>query len=351
MLLDKILTTSFDVRDPDNFSANPGRAITTHLERTLVGRCYKGAFIVRIAEIIRHSKCRIKDTDLSAEGTVDVEFRAVVSLLVRWDILVGVKIESRAQMIVGKSETEGAVVVATLLPSPEVETVREGQTISIRIVQTRYAPLQEEATAIGVLLTCDKISPSFRITGKLTAGDVRDLAPLAARVRTLLESRSALMRKRRDDFLFFEELLYAYNFRAEGTQTVESRDAQPWEGPAGVGLPPGAAAENLLDVVGSPAPVDVKGVWCRDLGLYRSSPLAARAPETAAAWDPPQDAKPRMAFAVMLKTVHDFLKAVGEMVEVFDTRQAMDNHKNIWLVMRRAQQNPPAAEAQGVKES
>jgi hypothetical protein len=40
----------------------------------------------------------------------------------------------------------------------------------------------------------------------------------------------------------------------------------------------------------------------------------------------------------MLKTVHDFLKAVNEMVAVYDTPERIESHRNIWLVMRGAQQ-------------
>jgi hypothetical protein len=43
----------------------------------------------------------------------------------------------------------------------------------------------------------------------------------------------------------------------------------------------------------------------------------------------------------MLKTVHDFLKAANEMVAIYDSLEAIQNHKNIWLVMRGAQLPPP----------
>jgi hypothetical protein len=350
MLIEKLYAETLDVQDPENYSADPERYLTTYLRRRFEGHCRKGAYIVRIIEIVRRSACRMKETDLSAEGYVDVEFRAEVSLLAQWDILTGVVVASRAQLIVGKSEVEG-VTVATLLPTPEAETVREGQTISIRVLKAQYNADQAQATAVGPLLTCDKAAPTYKVAGSLTPEDARALAPLAARVKALLEARAVLVEgadgaaSRRDDLAFFEGLLYSYPRAGDGApQRVESKGAEAWEGPAGYPLPAGTEAVNILDLVDEALEggANVTGLWSRDLVLHRSSPLVAKATGAAPArWGPPAGATPRTAFASMLKTVHDFLKAANEMVAVYDSLEAIQNHKNIWLVMRGAQLPPP----------
>jgi hypothetical protein len=88
--------------------------------------------------------------------------------------------------------------------------------------------------------------------------------------------------------------------------------------------------------------VPVAGVWSRSLALYRSSPLvgvARGAPP--AAWTT-VDGTPRAVFAEFLKNILDFLVATRELIEVYNTRELLDNkHHNLWGVMRAAQR--PAA--------
>ncbi len=349
MILEKTYTATVDVRDPDNFCADPQQVMMNHLRQMYEGRCCRGAHILEVLEILRRSRCVIKDTlthEPGGEGYVDVEFRARVSVLAQWDILTGVEIMAQAPMLVGHSKAEGAATVASFLPSAEARAVGVGQLVAMRVVQTQYNPFQEEASAVGVLLTCDKTSPAFRLAGRLTPSDAAALAPLANRVKHHLEARSALYAERPDDSLFFEELLYSYAApNGLGTRTVETAAAQQWSGPDGLPLPQGAEAANLLDLVAQAAAggVDVDGVWARDLSIPRSAPLTAKGGTESfpANWPEPTASAPRAAFASMLKTVHEFLKAVGEMVELFSTPEALQAHKNVWLVMRQAQLPPP----------
>ncbi|GFR88929.1 BA71V-D339L (G9L) [Elysia marginata] len=345
MITEKFYAETVDIADPENYAASPERYLMTWLRRRFEGRCRKGAYILRIVEISRRSLCRIKETDLSGEGYVDVEFLATVSLLAQWDILTGVVVANRAQLIVGKSEVEG-VTIATVLESPEAETVREGQIISIRVAKAQYTADQAQATAVGPLLTCDKSAPVYRVDGELTLENARTLAPLVARVKTLLTARAALAKTRRESFAFFEGLLYSYPAPSEAkeAQTITTMAAEAWEGPPGHPLPAGIVAANLLEVVDTAAAggVNVAGLWSRDLSIYRSSPLAAKVSgEVPGWWSSPVDATPITAFASMLKSVYEFLKAVNEMVGIYAPPGVLESHKNIWVVMRNAQLPAP----------
>lgn len=345
MLLEKLYAETLDIPDPDNYCADPDRHVMTFLRRRFEGRCRKGAFVVRVLGVARRSRCRMRDTDLSAEGYVDVEFWALVSVLAQWDILTGVEVAARAQLIVGRSEAEGATTIATLLPTPEAETVREKQTVAIRVLRIQYNADQPQATAVGPLLTCDRAAPVYLLEAPLTAADAAALAPLARRVRDLLAERRALAAARPRDVAFFDALLYTYA-RAPNVSSASKTPGGEWEGPAAHPLPPGAEAASLLAVVegAARADADVAGLWSRDLAIHRSAPLAARAAPGAAPprWGPPTAATPRTAFALMLKTVHEFLKTTNELVAQFDSLEKLESHKNIWLVMRGAQLPAPA---------
>lgn len=339
MLIEKIYSATLDIRDPENYCARPEAYVLTYLRRRFVGRNRGGAQILKILAVLRRSDCRIKDTDLSAEGYVDVEFRALVSVLGQGDIVTGVKIKIRGQITVGQSEVEGVVVAAL---DPGSETVRVDQMIPIRVNLVLYSPDQPQASVAGPLLTCDRETPAYLLDRCLQAEDARDLGALAAQIRQLLEARAALAQTRRADLAFFERLLYSYAQPPDGTQVVETPESVAWEGPAGVTFPVGAAAVNLLAVLAeaeSKGSADVRGVWCRDLAIYRSAPLAARAPPDTVppSWKTPVAATPRTAFASMMQTVFSFLKAVNEMVVTYNTPDMMESHKNIWQTMRGAQ--------------
>ena len=352
MRLEKRYTATLDVRDPDDYCANPRRAVINYLRQVYAGRCYRGAFILEILDVVRLSPCRLKDTTLNAEDYVDVDFRARVSVRDQWDILSGVRIGRLTPLILGRSSAEGALTVVSLLATPETRLLTLDLTIAVRLVQMQYTPSQEEVVAVGTLLTCDKEAPAFILEGALTRSDADALAPLLQRLRALLRLRTELVRRRRDDVLFFEQLLYAYALPASESEEevlTAAPDVPPWVGPAGLSLPPGAAAVNLLDAAeaahrapegGGP---DVSGVWCRDLALYRSSPLASRARgPSPPSWPAPAASPPRAAFAKMLRACCEFLQVVSDYVEQF-TPQTLESHQTIWRVMRGAQEPPPAA--------
>lgn len=346
MLIEKIFVDTLDIQDPENYSADPERYIYTYIRQRFEGVCKNGAYIIKIIDVLRRSKCRMKETDLSAEGYVDVEFKAEVSIFAQWDIITGVLIAKRSQIIVGKSDIEGSMMVS-LYPSPEAETVRENQTISIRVLKTQYNPDQSQATAIGPLLTCDKAAPVYNIKGYLTIDDAKALLPMVQRIKSLLTERLEIQKHRESDIIFFEYLLYSYtlNKELEKSRTkIESKYADEWNGPKSYSLPDTLELLNIIDIIESVEDkIDVTGVWSRDLTIYRSSPLVVKSQRDSIpeSWNQYDDATPRTAFALMLKTMYNFLKAINEMVYIYDSVEKIEEHKNIWIVMRKTQLPPP----------
>ena len=78
--------------------------------------------------------------------------------------------------------------------------------------------------------------------------------------------------------------------------------------------------------------VPVTGAWSRPLNMYRSAPLALFAPDRGAAIE----STPRAVFALMLKNMYDFLRAVREMVALYDP-ELTEANQPLWAVMRAAQ--------------
>lgn len=351
----KVYTTTINVRDPSAYCANPDQFVLAHLRGTFAGRCFQGAFILRIEEVIQRSRCTIKGSDLSGEGYVHVEFVAEVSVLGRWDVLGGVKIrELGPPNILGGSMAEGKTTVI-FGPSPEARVFRDGFEVVVRIAATSYESFQESANVVGSLLLCEQKAPAYLLDGPpLTKEAAERLGALTARIRELLARRRELVAARRADVFMFETLLYTFVVPvAEAASAdllagtaIPSVGAPDWEGPAG--LPPVAESVNLLDhvrrVAAGKEPSGKGGglVWCRDTRLYRSSPLAARAEPGAApaAWDAPVAFGAEAAFQAMLMSMYNFLTAVEAMAHMYNTREKFEDHKALWAVMRRAQLRP-----------
>lgn len=365
MILEKVIDTTVNVRNPINFCADMDRHLMSELRNTFVGRCYKGAYVVGIKQILRFSKCHLSSTNTSGEGRVDVQFLAEVVVFSRWDILVGVAIASHQQMVVGtyeaaplpepgvlalRSARPGRAVVS-LLATKAVETIAVGQKIAVRVVMAQHQPMQPQASVVGTLLVCDQAAPVYRLRGSLDSAAAVELAPVLEAIDAELEAREALVEERKADLWFFELLLYSYRSAAGSAampdQSIptgaegDEGSTPAWEGPAGLAaVDEGAELKNVLDiarraVAGESVPV--AGYWSRPLSLYRSSPLAASADAPPATWLASTDGAPRAVFAEFLKNILDFLAATREMVELYNTRELIDSHRNLWAVMRSAQ--------------
>jgi DNA-directed RNA polymerase subunit E'/Rpb7 len=380
MQFEKVIDGTVDVANPINFCADKERHLMAELRNKYVGRCFKGAYILGIKAVLDSSACHIVRTNGSGEGYVDVRFLADVAVFSRWDVLTGVEIVSHQQMIVGVYEggaaaradedpdaararpgPKAARAVVTVLASKAVEALAVGQKIAVRVVLAKHAPMQPQASLVGALLVCDQTAPAYRLRGALDQSARAELAPMLAVVELELEARAALIETRKADLWFFELLLYAFR-EPPGAKAPEAKaeseapaweDGPVWRGPRALqALEAGAEATSVLDVVRRAVggeSVPVAGVWSRSLALYRSSPLVAvvrgESREDPGAAAPATwtvvDGTPRAVFAEFLKNILDFLVATRELVEVYNSRELIDKHLNLWSVMRAAQR--PAA--------
>jgi hypothetical protein len=361
MYLEKLFDATIDVRNPINFCADKERHLLAELRSTFQGHCYKGSYIIQIKEIRHMSACRIVSTNASGEGCVDVQFLAEVAVFSKWDILVGVRIVNHQQMVTGLYEApaagdgapeasgKGARAAVTLVATRAVETLGVGQLVPVRVIAAQHQPLQPQAAIVGTLLTCDNRAPVYRLRGKLDQAARIELMPMLAAIDAELRARETFIATRKPDLWFFEQLLYGYRTAAASgrrdiaDQTIPtgSADDPQWTGPGGLLMvEDGAEPQNVLEIVrraveGESAPLS--GCWSRSLALYRSSPLAARAEEPPTGWQPAIDGAPRAVFAEFLKNILDFLTAVREMAELYNTRELIDQHRNVWIALRAEQ--------------
>jgi hypothetical protein len=332
MLIERVFAVGVNISDPINYAANPKKELEAHLTQKYVGTCYQGVWISRLVAIERYSSCEIMTTNLTAEGTVNVTFKVEVSSMGRGDIVTGVHLMRRPDAVIGLSKTEGNAAVV-LNRSAVLDVVRSEDVVAVRIDNITYPPQKEGYEVLGSVLVCDATAPTF-VVGAGTVGpdDYQLLAPLVRWIRGLLEERAGIPAESVD---FFEGLLYSYKKTGGGRESL----SKGWEGPKLLAPPAGFTRMDLLDIVGKceKGPVDMKGMWRRDLGTPRSAPIGSRA---AAPAELPEGAVPATAFQVlypMLRSVYVFLKAVNEMAREFSDPAKREAQGHIWKAMRSAQ--------------
>jgi hypothetical protein len=355
MKLERVYTVTIDAPSAINFAADKLRQVEAELHRKYVGRCFMGACILRILRCLDVGACHVVSTNNSGDIYINVRFVAEVVVVSRWDILTGVRIVANAQLLVGEGvlrDAAGAVTASVAVSfaasgaaQKALESFAIGQHVPVRVLLVEHPPMQDRVSVFGTLLVCDRVAPAFRLRGSLGRDAGAELGPMLAAVEAELAARAALAAsERRGELWFFEKLLYAYkDARPDaGGPPAPDAAADSWEGPPMLpALEAGAETASVVDivrrVVGGES-VTVTGVWCRSLAFHRSSPLVAR----ARGGDPPAsweiiDSTPRVAFALFLKNILDFLAATRELVAVYNTRELVDSHINLWNVMRAAQ--------------
>lgn len=376
MLQTKLIDGTINITNPINFCADKDRHLLAIVKNTYSGRCYKGAFIESIKEVLSDSgSCHIVRTNGSGHGYIDVRFIADVHVFNRWDILTGVKVISNQQMIVGEFISQDAIqdasqdasqdaiqdasqdagqdagqdankskAVVSIIASKASEGLAVGQKIAVRIVLSLHSPMQPLASVVGTLLVCDQKAPVYKLRGMLDQTSLAELTPMMSAILSELKLRDEIIKTRKADLWFFEILLYAYTGPAElKDQKINAWDKGPsWQGPGYLhasGSDTAITMMSILDIVrrvSEGTNVSVTGFWSRSLSIYRSSPLVAMASSDVHE-QKAEDGIPRAVFAEFLKNILDFLVATRELISVYNTKALIDSHFNIWTIMRAAQ--------------
>jgi hypothetical protein len=336
MLYTKIFDTTLNVRNPIEFCADIDAGIINELKKKYEGKCYKGAFIISVEKILNRSGCIITSTNTTGAGEISVQFAARVSHIANQDILVGIKILNNSGFVVGLCQNEKAQIVVSFLNTKGIETLAIDQYALARVVIAHHVPMEPRITAIGNFLTCDTEAPVYHVE-KYQDGAMQELNIILGQIDVELELRNQLMDLHKESILFFESLLYSFNRpKMEQVTIPTGKNSPTW---VGLGITPKETEHrNFVEFVRTlTSGTEVQGFWSRSLEIYRSSPLVAWAASPPSHWNPATESDMRVTFVILLKNILDNLIAIREMIETYNTRDLIDNHSNIWAVMRLAQ--------------
>ena len=345
-IFNKKIITTFNIKNPINFCTNKLEHIRNLIDNQYIGHCWAGAFILSIKELNEDdiSGCSICKTNTSGEGIINVKFTAEVIMFKHMDILIGVEIVHNQTMILGLYESLPKLIRAIVSIPPtskhlssiplikSIEALSIGQKIPIRIIDANHSPMAKEATIFGSLLVCDKVTSIYKLQGILNSSAKQDLLPLLTAIQEELLIRNSMD----DKFLYFEKNLYSYREKQGENLIIKTENYADWLGP------PAITEKNIINLlefinkaIDTKQGLSVTGYWSRSLTIYRSSPMIKFTEECSEVYI--EEGNITSVFIRFLKNMLDFLMAIRQMSDLYNTPEMIKSHKNIWESMQAVQ--------------
>jgi hypothetical protein len=357
--LKKYIVSIF-VSDPlnPNLSINTENYILNVLNEEYVGKCYNGAFILKIEDIIEISDCEIIMTNLLGTGNINVKFIAVVKQFYSGDFLFNVHIQKTQPSILGKytEETKDGEINAYIMipygiqfePSPlkqSVLSIREYQRIPMRIIDV-YHKCKNSIPAIGAtLLVCEKKYNKYIITSNISKKSIFSI--LLTKIKDEMDLRVNLSADVKKNISFFESLLYSYKMDKMEETIIESNHFPEWIGLQGIEHTADGDIINLLDFLTDKKFTDcnIIGIWSRPLYIYKSSPIAVFKKISMEEISELREGDPTLleegctevVFIRFLKDILSYLTIIRQMAEYYVDNATVMANKNIWDAMRDVQ--------------
>jgi len=269
------------------------------LKRDLVGRCFKGAMIEEVIEVLRLSEINISCEANRSEGKVDVEFRALVTVYYVGEAIVGATITHKEKGLIF-AETAKCKIFMNYHKS--LETVNEGQQICVRVGATQYS-LYSPQVSINAYPMLPIAKPTVYHVSPVNAQ-----SPLVVGAISRLEATKSQLKSARaanpKSYEFFENLLYSYKTpkpRPDGAEEISVSKISESRGYAVRGSQITASSDTVY-LYSTPPSVDVS----------IADPVAS-------------------AVSLIEETTQS-LRVLAEMTVSYDSSR-ITGHRNYWLTL------------------
>lgn len=331
MIFEKEFEVTIIINNTLNFCINKYQNVMIELNNIYKNKCYMSSYILKINKIINMSSCRIINSNSSGNGVIDVKFTADVFTLELWDILVGVEIEQNQSLIIGKYKNDtGVEINITFKPTNiHANTLSLKQLLPVRIVKAIHKPNYNQIIAAGVLLTCDRKNTIYKVKGELSKSLLPEINSILNNIKEELKLRMNLMKSKSKEILFFESLLYSYKSTNSTVEKIKIDNNIVYENYINKEIK-NMNLLNIFDIVGT----DLTGFWSRPLNIYRSSPFLVMTNEESKDYI---ESTPSLLIIEIAKHILNFLVAIREFTEIYNTPELIKKHENIWNMMRQVQ--------------
>lgn len=322
MLIKKIIQTGVDITDPIKFAADP-HALINLLAATYEGKCYAGCLVEKVLRVVEESECRINQYGYPNFGTTHVAFEVSATVFSEGEIINGCIVQNRnVSGVMICSHPKAAIIMPV---HKNLESIQNGQIISVRVGHARYG-IGTNKIAINArpLLPSPKAT-LFRVppraaaeTNPATPGPI--IERLSKTMTDETANMEALRTKSSKAWDTFDQLLYAYTqlqSKPAGAKAIDISDP----------------AEVLKALTNGSAQYIV-----RDPRHGLSSPVAyvyESLPEDDN-YTLVETATPVNIVASVVGDYTDYIRTIREMIETYNTEELLSNHRNLWLIFKKA---------------
>ena len=348
----KIIETTIILSNPIDSCINLRKYVEISLNNKYVNKCFSGGLIFGFTKILDISEVEIINSNDSGNGQVNVRFIADMYRANKWDIITNIKVVNSLKNIIGVNDNNSIII--SVLESKQNESIKVGQKICVRVNVAIHTPFTKQISAGCSLLVCDTSFIEYSVDELLTMKIVNDIRPMYEKILVLLNRRNELDMNR---ILFFESLLYSYKLYDSDNKkmNIENKNLKyKWVGPSYSRIQ--NKTINILDIIeeilNTEKEIKFSGIYARELGIYRSSPLINELPLPIASVDnkkvndllsPLVDDNKIIVkeslltvMTIFLKNILDNLNAINEMIQIYNDED-IKSHSNIWDIMRYTQ--------------
>lgn len=309
MDFEKVFETTINTTNAIGSCKEKNVHVKNYLIEMFEMKCFQGAFIYKIKDLIDVSSCEISKSNLTGDGSIHVKFSAQVKIFCRWDILVGVEIICVKELLVGVYKLADRSI-CTVTIKDGYENIKEGDKVCIQMTEIMHMPMSTFVKIRGILLTSMQVYRVYKSVGEV---DTEEFKPLIEKIKYELNMRTRLNQSR---LLHMEKLLYCYRSKSVSPTQIPIKNSPPWVGMEMFGAnEPDFAIKNFIEMIDSSKRIDVTGFWARSRGICKSSPLIAYGADYAKTNY--IEKTPDQLVSFFLGEIHTNIVAVREMVELY----------------------------------
>lgn len=312
MIINKLIEVGLDLQKPVEVYSNLNDNVLNILKNTYEGKCFRECYIITIDDIIDISDGYVANTGNDSYVKIYVRFAATVREFTLGEVITGCKVtEKKAGIIICNTEYASVYLKENKLLSG----VRIGQLIPVKFGSAKYSIGNNKISIKGLpfIFTNEPVAYHININS-FSTDDLKFFDDVMKRVDYEEEQRKILLNENSSGVNFFDKLLYAWKTEQQTPKnaTVVSLPDMIRNNKLNTGY---VSLDNRLNMSSG------------SVYVFKDKPQTHKLLG--------DDAK--AAIYHMLEQYSSHLRTIREMITIYNSKELLTNHNNIWQIFRIGQ--------------
>lgn len=312
MLIIKVISIALDIQNCINLYTDPDN-IRQILINKYEGRCIAGCYVKEIGRILKTGDCIINQDGQPTYGTIPVIFEVTAIVYAAGEVINGCVVKNRNRLtgvLVCNADVASVMVAA----HPALESVTQGQIISVRVAAVKYT-ISANKVSVSAVPYLFINAPVLYKMGPVTSPMIKIATDVLERIKYEEEQAAELKGSKLKEWTFFDQMLYAY------------KERQP--------APTGAKIVDIRSILETGAAMYI----ARDISLNLSEGVVymyGADSKLPADYNVRDDLKTENVIIIMLEDYCAHLKTIREMIKIYSTSDLLLSHRNLWQIFKKA---------------